>query len=177
MRRAFFTAVALFSLTVLLGCAPALSVPLPTGTAKDSEIATATPTDSRAPSQVASAAAWIEVDLARQAVVLHQGGGIVAEFPASTGVTTDEDYATPPGLYRVQSKEKGPIESVPRVYVSDVVMFDWGKGNAFHSRPADANGNLLDPRLGQPLTAGCVRVGESARLFEFAKIDMRVWIH
>ena len=77
----------------------------------------------------------------------------------------------------MQSKDRGPIESVPGVFVSDVIMFDLGRGNGFHSRPMDANGTLLDATLGEPSTAGCVRVGEAARLFEFAQVGMRVWIH
>jgi lipoprotein-anchoring transpeptidase ErfK/SrfK len=92
-------------------------------------------------------------------------------------VTSDPKYATPPGVYRVQSKEKGPIESVAGVYVSDVIMFDIQNGNGIHSRPMDAKGKLLDATLGQPATAGCVRVGESASVFEFARLGMWVWIH
>ncbi len=92
-------------------------------------------------------------------------------------MTTGPKYATPPDLYRVQSKEKGPIESVPGVFVSDIIMFDIRSGNGIRSRPMDANGNVLDATLGQPTSAGCVRVGESARVFEFAQTGMWVWIH
>ncbi len=129
------------------------------------------------PALIDPASSWIEVDLARQVVILHQAGALLAEYAASTGVTSDPQYATPPGLYQVQSKDQGPVESVPGVFVSDVIMFDVGKGNGFHSRPMDAQGNMLDETLGTPATAGCVRVGESAALFDFAKIGMKVWIH
>ncbi len=129
------------------------------------------------PPLIDPASSWIEVDLARQMVILHQGGVVLAEYPASTGVANDPQYATPPGLYQVQSKDKGPLESVPGVFVSDVVMFDLGKGNGFHSRPADAQGRILDETLGAPATAGCVRVGQSAALFEFAEVGMKIWIH
>lgn len=129
------------------------------------------------PAQIIPSSSWIEVDLMKQTVILHEEGGIVAEYPVSTGLATDPEYATPPGLYRVQSKDNGPVESVPGVFVTDVVMFDIGKGNGFHSKPMDAQGNILDETLGKPVTAGCVRVGESARLFEFAQLGMWVWIH
>jgi lipoprotein-anchoring transpeptidase ErfK/SrfK len=129
------------------------------------------------PALIDPAASWIEVDLAKQVVILHQGGSVIAQYAASTGVTTDPQYATPPGLYQVQSKDKGPVESVPGVFVSDVLMFDIGRGNGFHSRPMDAQGHILDATLGTPATAGCVRVGESAALFDFAKVGMKVWIH
>jgi hypothetical protein len=41
----------------------------------------------------------------------------------------------------------------------------------------DAAGNLLDATLGEPATAGCVRVGDSAAVYEFARFDMWVWVH
>jgi hypothetical protein len=110
-------------------------------------------------------------------VVLHEGGSVLAEYLASTGITADPKYATPAGLYHVQSKEKGPIESVPGVFVSDIILFDVVNGNGIHSMPMDKQGQILDPTLGQPATAGCVRVGESVSVFEFAKLGMWVWIH
>lgn len=73
--------------------------------------------------------------------------------------------------------EVGPLESAPGVYVSHVVLFDLGRGNAIHSRPMDAAGQVLDSTLGVPATAGCVRLAEADRVFEFADIGMRVWIH
>src|SRR5512146_2295161 len=110
-------------LSVLLGaCASATPSPIP-----------GTPT-AAPPARIDPASSWIEVDLARQVVLLHEAARVLAELPASTGVTSDPQYATPPGLYRVQSMERGPIESVPDVFVSDVIMFDLGKGNGFHSR-------------------------------------------
>jgi len=129
------------------------------------------------PTQIDPSSSWIEIDLAGQTVVLHEGSRILAEYPAASGVMSDPRYATPPGLYWVQSKQKGPVESVPGVFVSDVIMFDIRNGNGIHSRPMDANGTLLDATLGQPATAGCVRVGESASVFEFARLGMWVWIH
>jgi lipoprotein-anchoring transpeptidase ErfK/SrfK len=144
--------------------------------------ATATPEPTSAlpaptPNKLASSVAWIEVNLTRQVVVLHKRDQAPAEFLAASGVMTDTKFATPPGLYEVQSKEKGPIENVPGVFVADIVMFDLYNGNAIHSRPMDAEGQILEDRLGQPVTAGCVRVGESARVFDFAQIGMSVWIH
>lgn len=172
MRPAFTGGIAVLSLIFHAACASSAPATLPpTQTAIP-----ATPTVA-VPSQIRAASSWIEVDLAKQTVILHDSGAVVAEYPASTGVTSDPKYATPPGLYRVQSKDKGPVESVPGVFVSDVVMFDIGKGNGFHSRPMDAQGNVLDETLGKQATAGCVRVGESARLFEFAQLGMWVWIH
>jgi L,D-transpeptidase catalytic domain len=179
MRKLCASLVVLLSLTLAAACGqaprrpPALTV---ISTPQREPTLTATPLV-QPPTQISPSQAWIEVDLARQTVILHAGGSVIAEYPASTGVTSDPKYATPPGLYRVQSKDKGPVESVPGVYVSDVIMFDMLKGNGFHSMPMDADGNVLDPTLGKTATAGCVRVGESARVFEFAQIGMWVWIH
>ncbi len=173
------TLTALLAVMLLVACTPSprQSSPTPDLPTPESVPTLSTPLEVQPPFQIRPDASWIEVDLAKQIVALHRGDQVNAEYPASTGVTTDPKYATPPGLYRVQSKEKGPIESVAGVFVSDVIMFDIQNGNGFHSRPMDARGNILDATLGKPATAGCVRVGESASVFEFAQIGMWVWIH
>lgn len=159
---------------LLAACTPASAAPLAAPATAATVPATPSPS---LPALIDPASSWIEVSLLRQVVILHEGGRVSAEYPASTGITSDPQYATPPGLYQVQSKDQGPVESVPGVFVSDVVMFDIGKGNGFHSRPMDAQGNIIDEALGVPSTAGCVRVGEAAALFSFAKVGMKVWIH
>ncbi len=72
---------------------------------------------------------------------------------------------------------KGPIMTVPGVYVRDVIIFDLEHGNGIHSQPMDSVGNLLDETLGTPVTAGCIRVGESGAVFAFAKMGMKIWVH
>lgn len=169
----------LLFLMVLTGCMRSIPEVMPPVIVPTLESSSAPPTEPSLlpPAEIGSLDAWIEVDLAKQIVILHEGALILAEVPASTGVTSDPKYATPPGLYRVESKDKGPVESVPGVYVNDLIMFDTRNGNGIHSRPMDAAGNLLDATLGKPATAGCVRVGESSRVFEFAQAGMWVWIH
>ena len=179
MRHFFITIVAFFFVTLIEACTQVPSQPL-TATVPptlEREDTLSTPLPIQPPTQISSSASWIEVDLAKQTVILHESDSIIAEYLASTGVTSDPKYATPPGLYRVQSKEKGPIENVPDVFVSDIIMFDIQNGNGIHSRPMDNKGRTLDATLGQPVTAGCVRVEESARVFEFAQLGMWVWIH
>ena len=179
MRQFLSIVVVLSSVTLTVACVQASDQPstatIPSTEENELVLATALPV--RPPTQISSSASWIEVDLVKQTVILHEGGSVIAEYPASTGITSDPKYATPPGLYHVQSKEKGPIESVPGVFVSDVIMFDILHGNGIHSRPMDKQGKILDTTLGQPATAGCVRVGVSASVFEFAKLGMWVWIH
>ena len=120
---------------------------------------------------------WIEVVLDRQTVILHAGDSIAGEFTAAAGVGTSPETTTYPGEFRVQTMMPGPVESVPGVYVTDVVIFDWQHGNGFHSRPMDKDGTLLDATLGKPATAGCIRLAESGELYRFARPGMRVVIH
>jgi len=179
MRQILISIVAFFSLTLIAACTlvppqPVMATLAPT---LEREQTSSTPLPIAPPTQISSSASWIEVDMEKQTVILHEGNLVISEYQASTGVTSDPKYATPAGLYHVQSKEKGPIESVPGVFVSDIIMFDLLNGNGIHSRPTDSNGNIIDATLGQPATAGCVRVGESASVFEFAKLGMWVWIH
>ena len=135
------------------------------------------PQTSCLPTEIDPLADWIEVDLARQLVVLHADGGIVSSHAAASGRTDVAGAATPPGSYRVQILQKGPIENVPGVFVSDIVIYDEWNGIGLHSRPMDAAGELLDATLGEPATAGCVRVGDSTAVYEFARLGMWVWVH
>ena len=144
---------------------------------KQAETASPSATPAGVPGGIGQAERWIEVDLTQQMVRLHDGDQVIAGYLAATGVGDSPETTTYPGLFRVQSKTKGPIESAPGVYVSDVLEFDIYHGNGFHSMPMDEAGHVLDDRLGQPVTAGCVRVGESAALFDFAVLGMKVWIH
>jgi lipoprotein-anchoring transpeptidase ErfK/SrfK len=179
IQQSFMRPFAIFSALLLVACMGSPPEPSPAPLLQPTESA-ATPSATlqvQPPAQISPSAAWIEVDLAKQSVALHEGGLVVAEYPASTGVTSDARYATPPGLYHVLSKDKGPVEGATGVYVSDLIMFDMANGNGIHSRPFDANGNILDTTLGQPATAGCVRVGESESVFKFARIGMWIWIH
>jgi hypothetical protein len=55
------------------------------------------------PAEIGPLAAWIEVDLARQVVVLHADGAILSSHAAASGRTGVAGAATPPGPHRVQS--------------------------------------------------------------------------
>ncbi len=120
---------------------------------------------------------WIEVDLQAQKVRLYRGNSAIGEYLAGTGVNQSPQTTTYRGLFTITSKYKGPIETVPGVFVKDVLEFDPEHGNGFHSMPMDKDGSLLDDRLGQPVTAGCVRVGEADRVYDFAYLGMKVWVH
>lgn len=115
---------------------------------------------------------WIEVLLNEQEVLLHDGEELVGEYLVSTGLGTNPETTTYPGEYRVQSMWRGPDETAPGVFV-----FDWGHGNGFHSLPMDKDGNILDPTLGKPATAGCIRLANSDELYQFAEAGVKVIIH
>jgi lipoprotein-anchoring transpeptidase ErfK/SrfK len=129
------------------------------------------------PPEIRADERWIEVDASAQMVRLHDGDRVLGEYLAATGVNTSPETTTYTGVFQVQQMMEGPVESVPGVYVTDVVIFDLYHGNGLHSMPMDKDKNILDDTLGKPATAGCVRVGESAVVFEFARLGMKVWVH
>ncbi|MCX6025271.1 MAG: L,D-transpeptidase [Chloroflexi bacterium] len=118
----------------------------------------------------------MEVDLEHQLLRLHEGQQVIATFAAATGVPGDPPTPTTPGMYRVVEKEKGPIENVAGVFVADIILFDRLNGVGLRSIPMDAAGKILDSRRGQPITAGCVRVGNSSAVFEFAEVGMWAFV-
>ncbi|MEJ2597924.1 MAG: L,D-transpeptidase [Anaerolineales bacterium] len=120
---------------------------------------------------------WIEIDLQAQKLRLYEGKTMLDEYLAGSGVNQSPQTTTYPGIFEITSKYKGPIETAPGVYVTDVLEFDPEHGNGIHSLPRDAEGNILDERLGQPVSAGCVRVGEAAIVYDFAHLGMTVWVH
>ena len=155
---------------------------LPTGTLQSTEILTtvvspAAQPNLAIPSDISPVERWIEVSLQEQLVRLHDGNSIVAEYLAATGVNDRPEYTTYAGVFEVSRKYRGPIETAPGIFVTDVLEFDIEHGNGIHSQPRDKNGHVLDNRLGQAVTAGCVRVAESAAIFDFAVLGMKVWVH
>ncbi len=161
----------------LCGCAgPATTFATASSTSAIT-VAVSTPTLSVAPPQVGATQSWIEVDLARQVVRLRLGQEMLAEYPASSGVAISPETVTKPGIYGVQHLIKGPIENVPGVFVSDILIYDVLNGAGIHSLPMDEGGRVLDSTLGIPASAGCVRVGQAAAVFAFARLGMVIWIH
>ncbi len=146
------------------------------GPTADTLVPSASPTPP-IPAPIAAAERWIEVDLATSEVILHSSGAEPVRLAAATGVGGDPAYTTPVGSFRVQSKEKGPTENVPGVFVSDIIMVDLASGTGIHSMPMDSEGHILDDRVGPSITAGCIRVADSGVAFEFAELGMPVWIH
>jgi len=176
--------LALFSLlcacSASTGSSPAQPEP-PTAAPPPTEaLTTTTPAAGpglQTPAGIGPAERWIEVSLPEQVVRLHDGDLVVAEYLAAAGVGDRPEHTTYPGVFQVRRKYAGPVETAPGVYVTDVLEFDLEHGNGIHSLPVDESGHVLDDRLGQPVTAGCVRVAESEAVFNFATPGMKVWVH
>jgi lipoprotein-anchoring transpeptidase ErfK/SrfK len=124
----------------------------------------------------AVAAKWIEVVLSDQVANLWEEDRLIASLPVSTGVGTSTSTTTFTGAFAVATMYPGPEETVPGVFVRDIVIFDWEHGNGFHSLPMDREGAVLDDTIGKPASAGCIRVRDSARLYDFAELGMKVVI-
>ena len=95
------------------------------------------------PAEIGADEQWIEVDVPNQIVRLHTGNQVVGEYLASTGVNTSPETTTYTGLFEVQQMLRGPVESVPGVFVTDVVIFDMTHGIGFHSKPMDKAKNIF----------------------------------
>lgn len=129
------------------------------------------------PTAVINSEKWIEVVLDEQTAYLWQGDQLQASLPIASGIGNSATTTTYTGEYEVESMYPGPEQTAPGVYVRDIVIFDWEHGNGFHSLPMDAKGNILDSTIGRPASAGCIRVAESAILYDFTELGMKVLIH
>ena len=181
LRRLISQAMIFLALAGLIGgCAPRmqsqeLSLPFPMSDVEQHDDLPCTlPQDMYS----SSTERWIKVSLSDQLVRLCEGSQMVGEYPAATGAGDRPETTTWPGLFAVRDKNKGPVY-LPQfdVYITDWVGFDREHANGFHSLPKDKYGRVLDDRLGQPVSHGCVRTAQSAAVYDFAAIGMKVWVH
>ena len=121
---------------------------------------------------------WIEVSVRDPVVRLCEGEYVVGEYLAATGRGDRLETMTFKGLFTVREKNQGPLYLREYgAYVRDWVGFDKEHDNGFHSRPMDEFGRVLDSRLGQSVSLGCVRTAQSAEVFRFAEFGIKVWVH
>jgi len=165
---------------VLCACSPSATEPAPPAVPSEtvSPAETATPTPSRTPTAAPTPRGrWIEVDLSDQVVILHDGDVGSSVLSMSSGVGGSPQTTTYVGRYTVGLMDPGPDETAPGVFVANIVLFDFEHMNGFHSQPMDADGTILDDTLGEPASAGCIRLADSRRLFDFARIGTPVIVH
>lgn len=129
------------------------------------------------PNAIPPHARWIEVSLEEHLLRLHEGEQVIGQFRVATGVGSSPEYTTYPGVFELRLMYAGPVETAPGVFVTDILEFDPAHGNGIHSLPKDKDGHILDDRVGLSLTAGCIRVAESATVFDFARLGMMIWVH
>lgn len=120
---------------------------------------------------------WIEVDLGRHEVLLHEGARVIKTLPAATGRNDTPGTTTYPGIYEVYRKSRilQYLEG-EKVYIRDWVAFDAEWANGFHSFPLDEYGKVLDARVREGLSSGCVRTADSSFVYNFAEIGMTVFV-
>lgn len=118
---------------------------------------------------------WIEVDLDAHEVRLRVGSTILRSLPAATGRNDTPWTTTYPGDFRVYNMDRS-FTYLPEwgVYIRDWVGFDPRWHNGLHSLPMDQRGRVIDDRVGEPVTSGCIRTGPSSLIYDFARIGMRV---
>ncbi len=164
-------------LLTLSGAAPwpTLAMPAPRVPEEGPDIQAIRPTSVPPPKLTGR---WIEVSLLEQVVRLHDGRQVMGEYLAASGVGDTPDTTTYPGLFSVYQKHEGPMYlRAYSVYVTHWVSFDPEHDNGFHSLPMDATGRVVDNRLGQPVSHGCVRLIFPEAVYRFATFGMPVWVH
>ncbi len=121
----------------------------------------------------------IEVDIARQQVIVWDNGKAIYRFKASTGKA--------PGFTRTGEFEI--LNKLPNAYSSSMQwgMPYWmgiyqagGSENGFHAMARLANGTVLSTSvLGRQATNGCIMLSDADErtLYNWAVIGTPVWIH
>jgi lipoprotein-anchoring transpeptidase ErfK/SrfK len=113
------------------------------------------------------------VRVAPVALLLVENGQVAAEFPVSGKLSLPR-----PGVYHVMNKKHpGRSGNLSLPYFTG---FTWGPSSdiGFHGIPLRPDGSPIqsDEELGQPLSAGCVRVSQfwAQVIFDWYPIGTRV---
>jgi lipoprotein-anchoring transpeptidase ErfK/SrfK len=144
------------------------------GTSTNRQIAEQVQDDGALPSDIAAAAAkgerWIEVNLAQRRLIAHQGSSIFLTSLVSIGKPSTP---TVKGTFRIYSKLRATRMSGPGYNLPNVphTMFFY-RGYAIH-------GAYWVKAFGGRVSHGCVNVNltDAARLYNWASVGTRVWIH
>lgn len=113
----------------------------------------------------------------QQRIRIYDGNGMMLRtFLVSTG-----KYAPVPGTYRVYSKSPQSRSTNGRVQMKHMVRFtraSSGVAIGFHSVIYNKNGVIDREKLGQPVSAGCVRSDfpNAKFIYNFAPIGTKVWV-
>ena len=107
-------------------------------------------------------------------------GQVVKEIgPVAVGkqVDTGAYESTQTGLFHVYNKNAPRSFDAPyNTYIQWWVGFDPQKDNGFHSFLLDRNGKVADASTGR-VSNGCIRTGDAESVFNFAEMNMPVFVH
>lgn len=157
------------------------TTPTATPSATRTPAATPTPTPRAAvPAKPPETGRWIDVDVTRYTVRLMDGKQVLKEIgPVAVGkqVDTGAYESTQTGLFHVYVKNAPRTFDAPyNTYIQWWVGFDPAKDNGFHSFLLDADGKVADASTGR-VSNGCIRTGEAEAVFNFAEVNMPVYVH
>ena len=100
---------------------------------------------------------WINLERQKVNVFLGSGNGgdwrLLREFPCATGTNATP---TPEGEFEYITWNYR--WTFPTYYVEPVLYFDMYRGLAFHSRPYNHNGVIIEKAIGTPASHGCIRM-------------------
>jgi lipoprotein-anchoring transpeptidase ErfK/SrfK len=122
----------------------------------------------------------IEVDIGEQRVRVWQGGRLVWNFLASTGLS---GYPTRRGTFAVQSKVGNAWSSAWQLWMPQWLGIYWAGGseNGIHALPisVESGQQLWAGLLGSPISYGCVVLApeDAERLYAWAALGTPVEIH
>lgn len=140
------------------------------GTPQPSETSALAPTSGR----------WIDVDVTNFVVRLMDGEKVtmtIAPVAVGAQINTGAYDSTATGLFHVYSMSANLTYDAPyKTYISNWVGFDPKLDNGMHSFLEDKSGKVVDASTGG-VSNGCIRTGQSAAIYAFARIGMPVYVH
>jgi lipoprotein-anchoring transpeptidase ErfK/SrfK len=119
---------------------------------------------------------YLEVDLSSQTMTLYKDGINKGNYLVSTGSSY---YPTPTGEYKINSKTLKAYSAKYDLYMPYWMAFI-GSSYGIHELPETSSGiKEGESSLGVPVSHGCIRlgVGAAARVYQFAPVGTKVYIH
>lgn len=116
---------------------------------------------------------WIEIDLSKQRMYLHENGKVVASHLVSTGKSSTPTHT---GTYRVRAKVR--IQNMGCTPRFDYCTKDVPWVMYFNGDQA-VHGAYWHNNFGRVMSHGCVNlpVKTAKRVFEWSKVGTIVWVH
>ncbi len=122
---------------------------------------------------------WVEANLTKAEVTLYKGDSPQQTFQMSYGRGDTANTTTYPGLFSVYAKDASLHQSAAKgEYIRYWVGFDRRWVNGFHSVIMDSSGTVIDERLGQPISSGCIRTAlpHAQAIFDWLPEGAHVWV-